>query len=71
MLKRIFIILTLAFLLLNSVPVYSQEASNKSIDNYINKVTNKFTRTYCNSTKFGISDEGALAFAVGETNRFF
>ena len=71
MLKRIFIFLTSIFLLLNSVPVYSQEYSNKSIDNYINKVANKFTRTYCNSTKFGISDEGALAFAVGETNKEF
>ena len=35
------------------------------------KISNKFTRTYCNTTKFGISYDGALAFAIGETNKEF
>ena len=38
---------------------------------YIIKISNKFTRTYCNTSKFGISYEGALAFAIGETNKEF
>ena len=71
MLKRIFIILFATFLLCNSSPAYSKDFSGKSIDNYINKIANKFSRTYCNTTQFGISDEGALAFAIGETNKEF
>ena len=38
---------------------------------YTKKISNKFTRTYCNTAKFGISNEGALAFAIGETNKEF
>ena len=45
--------------------------SSKTIDKYTKKISNKFTRTYCNTTKFGISYEGALAFAIGETNKEF
>ncbi len=32
-----------------------------------NKVSKKFTKTFCNSTGFGISEEGALKFSLGET----
>ena len=59
------------FYLLISNPVYSIETSAKSIDNYVNKISNKFSRTYCNTTQFGISNDGALAFAIGETNKEF
>ena len=52
-------------------PVYSLEASSKTIEKYTKKISNKFSRTYCNTTKFGISYEGALAFALGETNKQF
>ncbi len=52
-------------------PVYSLDTSSKTIEKYTKKISNKFTRTYCNTTKFGISNEGALAFAVGETNKEF
>ena len=62
-------ILTLLFLF-NS-PVYSLETSSKTLDKYTKKISNKFTRTYCNTSKFGISYEGALAFAIGETNKEF
>ena len=58
-------------LLLFSSPVYSLETSSKTLDKYTKKISNKFTRTYCNTTKFGISYEGALAFAIGETNKEF
>ena len=62
-------ILTLLFLF-NS-PVYSLDISSKTLEKYTKKISNKFTRTYCNTTKFGISYDGALAFAIGETNKEF
>jgi len=71
MIKRVFAILTLTLLFLFSTPVYSLDISSKSLEKYTKKISNKFTRTYCNTTKFGISYEGALAFAVGETNKEF
>ena len=71
MIKRVFTIFTLTFLLLFSSPVYSLDTSPKAIEKHTKKISNKFTRTYCNTTKFGISFEGALAFAIGETNKEF
>ena len=71
MIKRVFAILTLTLLFLFSTPVYSLDTSSKNLEKYTKKISNKFTRTYCNTTKFGISYEGALAFAIGETNKEF
>ena len=71
MIKRVFTIFILTFLLLFSSPVYSLDTSSKTLEKYTKKISNKFTRTYCNTTKFGISYEGALAFAIGETNKEF
>ena len=71
MIKRVFTIFTLTLILLFSSPVYSLDTSSKTIEKYTKKISNKFTRTYCNTTKFGISYEGALAFAIGETNKEF
>ena len=71
MFKRVFAILTLTLLFLLSSPVYSLDTSSKTIEKYTKKISNKFTRTLCNTTKFGISYEGALAFAIGETNKEF
>ena len=71
MIKRVLAIFTLTLLFLFSSPVYSLETSSKTLDKYTKKISNKFTRTYCNTTKFGISYEGALAFAIGETNKEF
>ena len=71
MIKRVFAISTLTLLLLFSSPVYSLDTSSKTLEKYTKKISNKFTRTYCNTTKFGISYEGALAFAIGETNKEF
>ena len=58
-------------LFLFSTPVYSLDTSSKSLEKYTKKISNKFTRTYCNTSKFGISYDGALAFAIGETNKEF
>ena len=71
MIKRVFTIFFLTLLFLFSSPVYSLDTSSKTLEKYTNKISNKFTRTYCNTTKFGISYEGALAFAIGETNKEF
>ena len=71
MIKRVFTICTLTLLLLFSSPVYSLDTSSKTLEKYTKKISNKFTRTYCNTSKFGISDEGALEFAIGETNKEF
>ena len=71
MVKRVFAIFTLTCLLLFSSPVNSLDTSSKTLEKYTKKISNKFTRTYCNTTKFGISYEGALAFAIGETNKEF
>ena len=71
MTKRFVSIFLLTLLLLFSGPVYSLDTSSKTIEKYTKKISNKFARTYCNTTKFGISYEGALAFAIGETNKEF
>jgi len=71
MIKRVFAIFTLTLLFLFSGPVYSLDTSSKTLEKYTKKISNKFTRTYCNTTKFGISYDGALAFAIGETNKEF
>ena len=71
MIKRVFTIFILTLLLLFNSPVYSLDTSSKNLEKYSKKISNKFTRTYCNTTKFGISSEGALAFAIGETNKEF
>ena len=64
-------ILILSWHFLFTSPSYSIDTSSKTLEKYTNKISNKFTRTYCNTTKFGISYEGALAFAIGETNKEF
>ena len=71
MIKRILIIFISVFYLVFSNPVFSIEISPNSIDKYIYKISNKFSRTYCNTIQFGISSEGALSFAIGETNKEF
>ena len=50
---------------------FSKEIPQKNIDNLTNKVAKKFSRTFCNTSNFGISDEGAIEFAIGETNKQF
>ena len=71
MIKRIFTIFTLTLFLLFSSPVYSLDTPSRNLEKYTRKISNKFTRTFCNSYKFGISYEGALAFSIGETNKEF
>ena len=71
MIKRVFTIFILTLILVFNSPVYALDTSSKTLEKYTKKISNKFTRTYCNTTKFGISYDGALAFAIGETNKEF
>ena len=71
MVRKVFTIFTLTVLLLVNSPVYSLDTTSIALQKYTKKISNKFTRTYCNTSKFGISYEGALAFAIGETNKEF
>ena len=71
MIKIVFTIFILTLLLIFNSPVYSLDTSSKTLERYTKKISNKFTRTYCNTSKFGISYDGALAFAIGETNKEF
>ena len=64
-------ILIAFFIFLIIKPAYSLDYSQKSIDNYMNKISNKFSSTFCNTYNFGISQDGALKFAIGETNKEF
>ena len=71
MTKKVITIFILTLLIMFTSPVYSLDNSSETLEKYTKKVSNKFTSTYCNTTKFGISYEGALAFAIGETNKEF
>lgn len=62
----------LSFLLLTiDSPIHSSGISEEVIENYTLKISRKFAKTYCNSSNFGISRDGALRFSVGETNKEF
>tara|TARA_B100000524_G_C23549807_1_gene334399 strand:- start:148 stop:489 length:342 start_codon:yes stop_codon:yes gene_type:complete len=71
MISNIFNSLLLCILIIFAKPVYSIEFSDTTIEKYTLKISNKFSNTYCNSIKFGISKDGALKFSIGETNKEF
>ena len=71
MIKIILNILFSFLFLIFDTPAYSVDSSPKAIENYTSKISNKFANTYCNATKFGISQDGALRFSIGETNKEF
>ena len=69
---KVLIALFISFLFFFSNDIaYSKEIPQKSIDNLSNKIAKKFSRTFCNTSNFGISDEGAIEFAIGETGKEF
>ena len=71
MIKNISNILFSFLLFIFVSPVYPIDVSPKYIEKYTLKISRKFSNTYCNTTKFGISKEGALKFSIGETNKEF
>ena len=66
-----FLLSSLIFIFIFDNSVYPKDFSPKSIEDYTIKISKKFSNTYCNSTKFGISKDGALKFSIGETNKEF
>ncbi len=48
----------------------TQDLENQTIK-LEQKISKKFSKTFCNSTGFGISYDGALKFALGETKGEF
>ena len=71
MIKNILNILLVLLFLIFDNSAYSAESSPKAIEKYTLNISRKFAKTYCNSTKFGISKDGALRFSIGETNKEF
>ena len=71
MIRSILNLILLFILLIFNAPVYPFSFSKQAVENYTLKISRKFSNTYCNSTKFGISKDGALKFAIGETNKNF
>ena len=71
MIRHILNILLSFLFFIFDTPLYSIDFSAKDIEKYTLKISRKFSNTYCNSTKFGISKEGALRFSIGETNKEF
>ena len=71
MISYIFNVFFSFFLFIIISPIYAIDFSPEAIENYTLKISRKFSNTYCNTTKFGISKDGALKFAIGETNKEF
>ena len=47
------------------------DLSPEAIENHTLKISGKFSNIYSNTNKFDISNNGALKFAIGETNKEF
>ncbi len=71
MIKIILNFLILFLFLIFGPPAYPMNSPARVIEKYTLKISRKFANTYCNSTKFGISKDGALKFSIGETNKEF
>ena len=71
MIKFIVVILISTFILIPTKPSFSKEVSQKNLDKLVDKVSGKFAKTFCNTSNFGISDQGAIEFAIGETKKEF
>ena len=71
MIRNILNVFLSFFLSIIVLPVYAIDFSPEAIEKYTLKISRKFSNTYCNTTKFGISKDGALKFAIGETNKEF
>ena len=71
MLKFFLGLVITAIIFLPNKSAISKEFSQDNVDKLENKVSTKFAKTFCNTSNFGISDEGAIEFASGETKKQF
>ena len=69
---NIIVLIFIAFLLmLETPPIHAEDLSPNLTEKYTLKISSKFSNTYCNSIKFGISKDSAMNFSIGETNKEF
>ena len=71
MIKFIVVFLISIFIFIPAKPSFSKEVPQKNLDKLVDKISGKFARTFCNTSNFGISDQGAIEFAIGETKKEF
>ena len=71
MIKVVVVFLISTFIFIPTKPSFSKEVSQKNLEKLVDKVSGKFARTFCNTSNFGISDQGAIEFAIGETKKEF
>ncbi len=71
MIRNVLYFLFSCIIFIITAPAYPNVISPDLIENYTLKVAKKFSKTYCNTLQFGISKDGALNFAIGETNKEF
>ncbi len=70
--KRLLIsFLITAIIFCFAIPVKATQNIDQKVSKLESKVSRKFAKTYCNSTGFGISNDGALRFSLGETKGEF
>ena len=63
-------LITVISIVIASPTMAAQDLENQTIK-LEQKISKKFSKTFCNSTGFGISYDGALKFALGETKGEF
>ena len=72
MIKFIAVFIISIFIFIPTNPVFSKDIiPQEKIDKMVDKVSSKFAKTFCNTSNFGISDKGAIEFAIGETKKQF
>ena len=71
MIKFIAVFIISIFIFIPTKPIFSKDIPQEKIDKMVEKVSSKFAKTFCNTSNFGISDKGAIEFAIGETKKQF
>ena len=71
MIKFIVVFLISTFIFIPTKPSFSKEVSPKNLDKLVDKVSMKFARTFCNTSNFGISDQGAIEFEKKKKKKEF
>ena len=71
MIRFIVVFLISIFIFIPTSPSFSKEVSQKTLDKLVDRISGKFAKTFCNTSNFGISDKGAIEFAIGETQKEF
>tara|TARA_B100000945_G_C20051143_1_gene443566 strand:+ start:60 stop:455 length:396 start_codon:yes stop_codon:yes gene_type:complete len=68
---RLFTIIFLAYSILNIVDTEELYASESVDSVLIKKISQSYTKKFCNSIGFGLSKESAMNFSIKENNQVF